>query len=174
MVERCIMIFPEFSNIKVIEEIRGKYDPLARHVRPHITLIFPFHSDIATAELETHLKEVLEGVIPFELTMQGITPVQSFGNYLFLNIAKGQEEIKDLHKALYTGLLGPYHPQWLKSGGFYPHMTVGKLEQDHEYREAAEAVKDRKEIFNTIVKKISVEIIDDNEDSIIELEFPLV
>ena len=36
-IKRTIMIFPEFSNIKYINELRGKYDPLANKVRPHIT-----------------------------------------------------------------------------------------------------------------------------------------
>ena len=46
MVKRTIMIFPEFDNIDSIDRIRSKYDPLAELVRPHITLVFPFESDI--------------------------------------------------------------------------------------------------------------------------------
>ena len=32
------MIFPEFDNMDVIDNIREKYDPLAKLVRPHITI----------------------------------------------------------------------------------------------------------------------------------------
>ena len=46
MSERTIMIFPKFSNMEIIDRIRRNYDPLADLVRPHITLVFPFHSDI--------------------------------------------------------------------------------------------------------------------------------
>ena len=35
---RTIMIFPEFENMDIIDRIRDKYDPLARLVRPHITI----------------------------------------------------------------------------------------------------------------------------------------
>lgn len=42
---RTIMIFPEFENIDVINDIRKKYDPLANLVLPHITLVFPFDSE---------------------------------------------------------------------------------------------------------------------------------
>ena len=35
---RTIMIFPEFDNINIIDEIREKYDPLAELVRPHMTV----------------------------------------------------------------------------------------------------------------------------------------
>lgn len=54
MIERCIMIFPEFENMSVINGIRDKYDPLAKYVRPHITLVFPFQSDISSIELKKH------------------------------------------------------------------------------------------------------------------------
>ena len=173
MKERCIMIFPEFENMRVIDDIRQQYDPLAKHVRPHITLVFPFQSNISTSELEAHLIDKLADFHPFSLSLRGITAVQSFGNYLFLNLQEGAEEVIRIHQTLYTGLLEPYCPPWLKGGGFYPHMTVGKLAEEDAFREAAEAVKDIEETFATIVKKISVEIIDENEDSILELELPL-
>jgi 2'-5' RNA ligase len=170
MVERCIMIFPELSNMNIIDEIRAKYDPLAHHVRPHITLVFPFQSEISASELMAHLKGVLSQIEPFKIILHGITPVQSFGNYLFLEITEGIEEIVDIHKRLYTGLLESFHPQWLKAGGYYPHMTVGKLESVEEYRNAIEDVKDINDIFSGVVNKVSVEIIDENEDSLIDLE----
>jgi 2'-5' RNA ligase len=167
------MIFPEFNNIDVINKIRDKYDPLAKHVRPHITLVFPFQSDITSNELEQHIRRVTAAIKPFKLTLQGITPVQSFGNYLFLNVIKGKEEITDIHKRLYTALLEPVCPPWLKSGGFTPHMTVGKLGTEEEYKAAIEDVKDVGDIFETVVNKVSVEIIDENEDSQIEMEICL-
>lgn len=50
MLQRCIMIFPEFKNIEEIEKIRRKHDPLVNHVKPHITLVFPFNSGIEKNE----------------------------------------------------------------------------------------------------------------------------
>lgn len=173
MIERCIMIFPEFSNVSVIDEIRAKYDPLAHHVRPHITLVFPFQSDISTSELKAHLENVLSEIEPFVITLQGITAAQSFGSYLFLEITEGTEKLVEIHKRLYTGLLESIQPQWLKAGGYHPHMTVGKVADEKEYKAAIEDVRDIKNVFASLVKKISVEIIDENEDSIIEIEIPL-
>ena len=40
------MIFPEFDNMDVIDKIREKYDPLAKLVRPHITIVFPFKLEL--------------------------------------------------------------------------------------------------------------------------------
>ena len=48
MRERTIMIFPKFGRMEVIYEIRDKYDPLSKLIRPHITLVFPFASEIST------------------------------------------------------------------------------------------------------------------------------
>ena len=45
------MIFPEFDNIDIIDEIRAKYDPLTKLVRPHITIVFPFEMEITNDEL---------------------------------------------------------------------------------------------------------------------------
>jgi 2'-5' RNA ligase len=171
--ERCMMIFPQFENMRVIDGIRQQYDPLAEHVKPHITLVFPFQSDISASELKDHLIDKLGDFHSFSLRMKGITAVQAFGNYLFLNLQEGAEEIIRIHQALYTGLLEPYYPPWLKRGGFYPHMTVGRLAEEEAFRKAAEAVKGVAETFDTLVKKSSVEIIDENKDSILELELPL-
>jgi 2'-5' RNA ligase len=173
MVERCIMVFPKFDNMEIIDSIRDKYDPLAHHVRPHITLVFPFRSDISTEELKTHMEFVLSGLKPFKITLQGITPVKSFGNYLFLEITEGKDEIVEIHERLYTGLLESIHPQWMKVGGYHPHMTVGKIEGEEEYKAAIGYVEHINDIFCTVVEKVSVEVIDENEDSLIEIEISL-
>lgn len=174
MIERCIMIFPRFDNMGIIDEIRGKYDPLANHVRPHITLVFPFKSNIESIELANHLKNVLSSIKPFRTVLKGIIPAkQTFGNYLFLNIENGKDEIVELHRRIYTGILEQFMPQRLKSGGYQPHMTVGKIECKDRFKLAIEKTKGIYDKFDTIVYKVSVEIIDENEDSIIEMEIEL-
>lgn len=86
MIKRCIMIFPYFGNVEIIDDIRKKYDPLSEHVRPHITLVFPFESDIEASKLKEHIENVISGMMPFDIKLSGITPSTSFGSYLFLNI----------------------------------------------------------------------------------------
>lgn len=169
MLKRCIMVFPKFENGNIIDDIREKYDPLANHVRPHITLVFPFDSDIATDDLREHISSVVSGIAPFELVLNGITAVNSFGKYLFLNIAKGENEIIELHKRLYTGILENHFPEWLKGNAFLPHMTIGNFDNDSDFEKAVNETKNIVDSFKTIVNEVSVEIIDENEDSIIEL-----
>jgi 2'-5' RNA ligase len=173
MLKRCIMIFPKFENSKIIDRIREKYDPLASHVKPHITLVFPFDSDIETNVLREHISSVLSNITAFQVTLNGITPTNSFGKYLFLNIQKGSNEIIKLHKTLYTGVLEDYFPEWLRGHVFLPHMTVGNFDNEDDFAMAINETKNIIESFKTIVNEISVEIIDENEDSIIELNIPL-
>jgi len=169
MFKGCIMIFPKFENGQIIDKIREQYDPLANHVKPHITLVFPFNSEIGTKELRKHISSVLIGIAPFEVILKEITPANSFGKYLFLNIQKGNNEIKELHKRLYTGILQNYYPGWLKGKPFLPHMTVGNFNNEEDFAVAINETKNINDSFKDIVYEIGVEIIEENEDSIIEL-----
>ena len=65
--KRTIMIFPQFENMNIIDQIRSKYDPLAQYVKPHITLVFPFECNLTVDELRNHLNCVLADFEPFEL-----------------------------------------------------------------------------------------------------------
>jgi 2'-5' RNA ligase len=167
------MIFPKFENGQIIDKVREQYDPLANHVKPHITLVFPFDSDIETTKLKEHLSSVLSQITCFEIILNGITPTNNFGKYLFLNIQKGNDEIIELHKKLYTGILQNHFPEWLKGKVFLPHMTVGNFNDEEDFEMAINQTKNIVDSFKTIVNEISVEIIDENEDSIIEINIPL-
>lgn len=111
---------------------------------------------------------MLDGTKRFRLTLQEIVKIDNpLGMYLFLDIKQGNEEIKRMNLKLYIGILQAYKPDWLKEETFMPYMTIGS------FTSRDMAVKDTeliKEIFSTIVDIISVEIIDENEDSIIEME----
>lgn len=73
MVQRCIMIFPTFQNINVIEEIRKQHDPLYQLVDPHVTLVFPFHSDFSKEQLREHIVHALKDINIFHLKMNGVS-----------------------------------------------------------------------------------------------------
>lgn len=172
--KRTIMIFPQFENINLINEIREKYDPLAKHVSPHISLVFTFESSLTTSEVNEHLKKVLHGIRPFRLTLQEIVKVDNpLGMYLFLDIKQGNKEIKKMNLKLYTGILQTYKPAWLNQETFMPHITIGSFTSREDLNIAFKDTELIKESFSTIVDKISVEIIDENEDSIIEIEIDL-
>ncbi|WP_160672597.1 2'-5' RNA ligase family protein [Clostridium sp. C8-1-8] len=164
---RTIMIFPKFENISVINDIRKKYDPLADLVSPHITLVFPFNSELTNEELKLHLEQCLSGVHPFKIELQGFsTQEDRFGSYLFLNVVQGAELIKVIHDNLYKGRL----EKFASSYNYAPHMTVGKLASKELMDKAFDDVNKCKEKFSTTVENISVEMIGQHEESIIVIE----
>lgn len=164
---RTIMIFPEFNNMDIIDEIRDKYDPLAKLVRPHITIVFPFEMDIANDELCMIIENRFRDFKSFEIEMKGFSKCEDrFGNYLFLNMIKGAETIIQLHDLLYSNEFSAFD----LGMPFIPHMTVGKLKTVDDLNDAYESVAGNKTVFKSIITKISVEMIGENEESIIVIE----
>ena len=173
MASRCIMIFPNFENIDIIDRIRDKYDPLSRYVRPHITLVFPFESDISSAELETHMKNAFLGCKSFALKMQGFTAsVEPQSTYLFLNVTDGLQSLHQLSRSLYTGILEKYQSDRYKER-YCPHLTVGNLDKQEDYGTIIADLQREKAQFKAYVDRVSVEIIGDDESSRIEMTIPL-
>jgi 2'-5' RNA ligase len=110
---------------------------------------------------------------PFHIKLRGITPSTLFGNYLFLNIIEGSNQIVELHKRLYSYILKGFYPKWLSGRDYLPHMTVGNINDLETFYKAVEETKNIDDVFQTTVEMISVEIIDENEDSTIEIEVSL-
>ena len=161
------MIFPEFNNMDIIDEIRDKYDPLAKLVRPHITIVFPFEMDITNDELSMFLENRFSDIEAFEIELKGFSKCEDrFGNYIFLNVVNGAEIITQLHDLLYSNEFNSFDLGMT----YVPHMTVGKLKTVDELNKAYDVVKDNKTLFKSIVTKISVEMIGENEESIIVIE----
>lgn len=122
LVNRAIVIFPECAALHEIEALRTVYDPLAKRIPAHLTLVFPFESEISTPLLVEHLCGSVAGVGPFAITLRDITG--SDGEYLFLNIKRGNDALIALRDRLYSGILAPF----LSAAHTYvPHLTVGRL-----------------------------------------------
>ena len=164
---RTIMIFPTFENIEIINSIRDKYDPLANLVRPHITIVFPFESDMSNEEVTDILNKRLMGIAPFDIELKGFGKyTDASGNYLSLYLTKGADVIKRIHDMLYGNEFKAYDI----GVEYVPHITVGKLPTKEEMEVAYEEIRDIDEVFSTKVRKISVEMIGENEESIIIIE----
>lgn len=166
MKKRTIMIFPQFSNQEIIDAIRRKYDPLYNLVSPHITLVFPFESNMSNEILSQKLEECLKKTVSFCLVLQGISKHKdAYGNYIFLNIKKGSQEIMKIHKDLYLNIF-----QERCCEPFIPHMTIGNLDSVEKMEQAYDSVKDINIPFTSIIEKVSVEIIENNGKSNIIIE----
>lgn len=166
--QRAIHIFPAFENMILIENIRKKYDPLFGLVPPHITLVFPFESEIPSSRLKEHIKNSLAGVNPFPVQLRGITA--STDNYLFLNVKKGNDNIIELHDRLYSG---PLFEFMSRKHTYFPHLTIGRLKNNIELLNALDDTILFEESFETIVTEITSEIIESNGDSTVEFKVSL-
>lgn len=167
---RTIMIFPEFDNMEVIDKIREKYDPLAKLVRPHITIVFPFDSDKSNEDLKVLLEKRLQSVKPFKLEMASVSKHEDrFGNYLFLEVTQGKKELCHIHDILYQNEFSDYD----LGLPYVPHITISKISERYKLDEAYNKVKNISETFCAFINKVSVEMIGDSEESIIVTEIEL-
>jgi 2'-5' RNA ligase len=121
-ITRAIVIFPTFADAAPIERLRNAYDPLADFIAPHITLVFPFTSAIATEALAAHMRRATRDLAPFEVTLREVTGHTE--EYLFLNVKRGADQLVALHDHLYSGILTRY---LAPDHTFTPHLTVGRL-----------------------------------------------
>ncbi|MGL5066320.1 MAG: 2'-5' RNA ligase family protein [Sarcina sp.] len=167
--KRAIVLYPRFQNINIIETIRKKYDPLANYIAPHITIIFPFDSDISTNDLKLHFNKVLKGIKKFNIKLKDFTGDFRDG-YLFLNVKKGNDNIIQLHDKLYSGILDEFLSRRVT---FCPHLTVGKLPLQVKFDKALDKLSSCTESFETTIDKIYVVNIDSIEHSTIEFSFDL-
>lgn len=162
--KRDILIFPQFNNIEKIENIRKQYDELYKILPPHITLAFPFESSMSNDELKERLIQVLKPVEPFEIVMSGVSLYKDENiktNYIFLNVVSGVKEIKILHNEIYEKVLNQK-----MSFEYIPHITLGITENEQIEFE----LNDK---FKTIVTKVFVEEIGENEESNVLFEVDL-
>lgn len=163
MINRAIVLFPKFNEIQLINEIREKYDPLYNYIAPHITLVFPFGSDIITSELVKHIQHQLDGIRKFDLVMKGVTGASD--GYIFLDVKIGNDKILEIHDKLYQGLLKEYHNRFIP---YTPHMTIGRLFDTDKHQEIVRTLFEFDVEFKTVIEEINIEMIDDKDKSIIE------
>ena len=169
MVNRAIVIFPEFgSDTNLIQDIRNQYDPLASKIAPHITLVFPFESEISSKVLRQYIKTSLQGFKAFNLSMQQIS--HEAENYLFLNLIKGREDIMKIHNLLYSGLLVRFLS---KKHIYQPHLTVGHFKDSDAAKIAMDKLKHFNYKFETKVDRITTEIILEDLSSKVDFEIKL-
>ncbi len=168
MTRRCIMIIPEFEDSNRIEAIREKYDPLYGTVKPHITLVFPFSSDLTKDELRAHISSALSGFNQFPLLMRGISARREpDGCYIFLDVAEGGEIIRRISGRLNEGALAKYKSE--RYDAYAPHITLGKFPDEAALQCALARIGEFPYEFSTTVRSVNVENIEEDGSSAIEI-----
>lgn len=164
--KRDILIIPKFNNIYKIQMIREKYDELFDIIEPHITLAFPFRSNVSNEKLRQQLTDIIRDINPFRIKCKGLKlkkdkKINTY--YIFLNIVEGKEIINEINHKIYENILRDVD---IKKYNYEPHITLGTTNNANEKIELNEE-------FETIVESIVVEQIGKNEESIIKFKINL-
>lgn len=159
---RSILIFPQFKKINQIQAIRQEIDPLYPHIRPHISLVFPFDSSISDHELIQVLTRALTGVSAFQISFSTVSGDPQNG-YVWLAASKGREAVKRIHDRLYSQPeLAPFERKELS---YVPHVTLGQLATTNQAQTEIQKLRQKQLAFSTTIDKVSIEHILANDDS---------
>ena len=127
----AVVAFPALERADSIEAVRRRFDPLADLLAAHVTVVFPFATDLVEATLADHVRRTVRGVAPFTITLTDVS--REAGGYLFLNVGAGAERFRELHGGLYSG---PWAHHRSSAHEYRPHVTVGRV-TDHAALPAA-------------------------------------
>jgi 2'-5' RNA ligase len=172
MVNRCILIFPACSEHthEIVDQIRQKHDPLWGKIKPHMTLVFPFESELKQADLIDIVCNALKDVKPFKIRLNGFKKFET--GHLYLDIEQGKMDIIAMATRLYADpRLAVFRPPFLDT--FMPHITVGHFDDAGQLAAVYEEVKKIKINDEILVDSVAVEIIGPDEISAIENTFRL-
>jgi 2'-5' RNA ligase len=150
MTRRAIVAFPALPP-EPIGMLRRRYDPLAERVPPHLTLVFPFESALLADVLRRHVADALDDCTPFPVRFAGITG--SEGEYLFVNVKRGNDALIALHDRLYSGALREHRSL---AHTYLPHLTVGRLADRASFRQALADVSSLKVSVESAVTAVTV------------------
>ena len=123
--------FPAFEGIERIEAYRRQYDPMARDLAAHLTLVFPFPTPLTKLQVETHVKRVAAGWPPIAVTFRQVRATDN--EFVLLMAARGAASIVALHDRLYTRSLAPHLRRDLP---YEPHMTLARCPEPARLEEA--------------------------------------
>lgn len=171
MAKRALIAFPRIASPAAwagISSFRERFDPLAKLVPAHLTLVFPFEDGMSDLALQQHVQRIAEQERSFAITLQGITA--HHGEYLFLNVKRGNDSLVHLHDTFYTGALAAHLD---RRHTFFPHVTVGRIRPE-ELDRALEAAAELSGEIQATVETLSMCRIDADQIRLVfELELRL-
>jgi 2'-5' RNA ligase len=113
--------FPAFDGIERVESFRAAHDPMAAKVPAHLTLVFPFGTNLTRLQLETHVGRVASKWPPIPVTFRAVR--LHANEFVFLMASRGAASLTALHDALYTRSL---RPQLRPEFTYEPHVTLAR------------------------------------------------
>ena len=154
--------------MNAVAGVRRRFDPLADYIPAHITLVFPFESEISEVELRQHIEKATAGIRAFPVGFGQV--VGTDDQYLLLTFTQGVDEVAGLHDHLYTGPLLPFLSAEIP---FVPHITVGRLTTPDDLRNALQLTRSLELGRGTTANSVATFRIDKQQEGSIEFEVPL-
>jgi len=148
----AIVWFPAFEGIARVEAFRARHDPTAAKTRAHLTLVFPFATNLTRLQLETHVRRVASKWPPIPASFRAIR--MHANEFVFLMASRGAASMTALHDALYTRSLRPHlRPEF----AFEPHVTLAWQTDpallERAYAEAQDAFGDE---FTDVMREVEL------------------
>ena len=168
MPRRALVVFPESDQLTIVEDLRRRFDPLARLIAAHVTLVFPFTSDLSTDALRHHVERGVRGCPPFQVRLEGISEADD--DYVFLDVSVGKSGFVDLHDRLYSGVLAGH----LSTEHIYrPHVTVARVADRSERATVLTVARDVTRAVTADVRAVSAFVLHDDGRGEVEFAVPL-
>lgn len=164
---RALVVFPQASELDVVERMRRRYDPQARLIAAHVTIVFPFEDAISDADLRAHIVEATTGLPPFRVRFSG---VRSADDYIFLDPTTGFDRFIALHNRLYTAGLLRHRSA---TDTYQPHITLGRIADRAARAEAAGIMRNSITDFDAEVSAVCVFRLTGAEQGTIDATIPL-
>jgi 2'-5' RNA ligase len=151
MVSHAIVTFPDTPGIERIELLRRLFDPLAGIIPAHMTLVFPFESQLPAATLRAHVERMSIGTRPFDIELNDVAVVED--EYVFLDVGSGREQLIELHDRLYSGPLARHLSE---THVFRPHITLGRLREPEALATALAKARELLPASTAVVRELTI------------------
>lgn len=141
----AIVVFPTFEGLEKVNSIRERFDPNYNQIKTHITLVYPFTSEVRDEEIH----EILKDFSPFAVKLDAIR-ASSKDNYIFLDITDGKKEIMKLHRELYNKL----KLAWKEEFMYRPHISIANPKTKQEQKIALQNIQEQHLDFTCTIDSI--------------------
>jgi 2'-5' RNA ligase len=119
---RAIVWFPPFPVDAPIEPFRRRHDPLADSLPAHVTLVFPFPTNLTVTQIGSHIRRIVGNWPALPVTFRDIESIVD--EFAVLMLRERSEAIIALHDKLYQGILKSHLRDDI---AYLPHVTLGRV-----------------------------------------------
>ncbi len=152
---RAIVWFPSFPLDSPIEDFRRRHDPLADALPAHVTLVFPFPTNLTVTQLATHIRRVVGNWPALPVSFRDVEPIVD--EFVVLMLRERAEAIVALHDKLYGGILKTHLREDIE---YQPHVTIGRAAGNPSHTDfpaiSAAAARDVRGEWRCVLRELAI------------------